>query len=118
MPLQRDSPRDMLKDITIGQYYPGHSIIHKLDPRVKLLGTLVFIVSLFAFGSVSSYIAATAALGIVIALSGVPLSYIMRGLKAIFILMVITALFNLFLTPGTEIVRFWKENSGLDADLE
>ncbi len=108
MPLQRDRPRDMLKDITIGQYYPGHSIIHKLDPRVKLLGTLVFIVSLFAFGSVSSYIAATAALGIVIALSGVPLSYIMRGLKAIFILMVITALFNLFLTPGTEIVRFWK----------
>ena len=98
----------MLKDITIGQYYPGNSIIHKLDPRVKLMGTLVFIVTLFAFGSVGSYICATIALAIVITLSRVPLSFILRGLKAIFILMVITALFNLFLTPGTVIWRFWK----------
>ena len=98
----------MLKDITIGQYYPGNSIIHKLDPRVKLMGTLVFIVTLFAFGSVGSYICATLVLAIVIALSRVPLSFILRGLKAIFILMVITALFNLFLTPGTVIWRFWK----------
>ncbi len=95
----------MLKDITIGQYYPGHSVIHKLDPRVKLIGTLVFIVTLFAFGSVSSYIAATAALAIVIGLSHVPVSFLLRGLKAIFILMVITALFNLFLTPGKVIFR-------------
>ena len=97
----------MLKDITIGQYYPGNSIIHKLDPRVKLMGTLVFIVTLFAFGSVGSYICATIALAIVITLSRVPLSFILRGLKAIFVLMVITALFNLFLTPGTVICRFW-----------
>ena len=98
----------MLRDITIGQYYPGDSIIHKLDPRVKLMGTLVFIVTLFAFGSVGSYICATLALAAVIMLSRVPLSFILRGLKAIFVLMVITALFNLFLTPGTEIWRFWK----------
>ena len=97
----------MLKDITIGQYYPGNSIIHKLDPRVKLMGTLVFIVTLFAFGSVGSYICATIALAIVITLSRLPLSFILRGLKAIFVLMVITALFNLFLTPGTVICRFW-----------
>ena len=97
----------MLKDITIGQYYPGNSIIHKLDPRVKLMGTLVFIVTLFAFGSVGSSICATIALAIVITLSRVPLSFILRGLKAIFVLMVITALFNLFLTPGTVICRFW-----------
>ena len=79
----------MLKDITIGQYYPGNSIIHKLDPRVKLMGTLVFIVTLFAFGSVGSYICATIALAIVITLSRVPLSFILRGLKAIFVLMVV-----------------------------
>ena len=97
----------MLKDITIGQYYPGNSIIHKLDPRVKLMGTLVFIVTLFAFGSVGSYICATIALAIVITLSRVPLSFILRGLKAISVLMVIIALFNLFLTPGTVICRFW-----------
>lgn len=72
------------------------------------MGTLVFIVTLFAFGSVSSYIVATAALAAVILLSKVPLSFILRGLKAIFFLMVITALFNLFLTPGTEIFRIWK----------
>ena len=98
----------MLRDITIGQYYPGGSIIHKLDPRVKLMGTLVFIVTLFAFGSPVSYLAATAALTAVIALSRVPLGYILRGLKAIFVLMVVTALFNLFLTPGETLVQFWK----------
>ena len=98
----------MLRDITIGQYYPGDSIIHKLDPRVKLMGTLVFIVTLFAFGSPVSYLAATAALTAVIAMSRVPLGYILRGLKAIFVLMVVTALFNLFLTPGETLVQFWK----------
>ena len=98
----------MLRDITIGQYYPGGSIIHKLDPRVKLMGTLVFIVTLFAFGSPVSYLAATAALTAVIAMSRVPLGYILRGLKAIFVLMVVTALFNLFLTPGETLVQFWK----------
>ena len=97
----------MLKDITIGQYYPGSSIIHKLDSRVKLMGTLVFIITLFAFGSPVSYMVATAALAAVIVLSKVPPGYIFRGLKAIFILMVVTALFNLFLTPGEPIVRFW-----------
>lgn len=97
----------MLRDITLGQYYPGTSIVHRLDPRVKLMGTLVFIVSLFAFGSVSSYIVATAGLVCVIRLSAVPLGYIVRGLKMIFILMVITALFNLLLTPGEVIAQFW-----------
>ena len=56
----------MLREITLGQYYPGTSILHRLDPRVKLTGTLVFIVSLFAFSSVSSYLAATAALIVMI----------------------------------------------------
>jgi len=98
----------MLKDITLGQYYPGHSIIHRLDPRVKLAGTLLFIVSLFVFGSVSSYVVATIFLAGVIALSGVPLKYMLRGLRAIFLLMVVTALFNLFLTPGEAVLRIWK----------
>ena len=72
------------------------------------MGTLVFIVTLFAFGSPVSYLAATAALTAVIAMSRVPLGYILRGLKAIFVLMVVTALFNLFLTPGETLVQFWK----------
>ncbi len=97
----------MFREITLGQYYPGTSILHRLDPRVKLMGTLVFIVSLFAFGSISAYIVATIALGAVIVLSGVPVGFMLRGLRAIFILMLITALFNLFLTPGDVICRFW-----------
>lgn len=98
----------MLREITLGQYYPGDSILHRLDPRVKLMGTLVFIISLFAFGSVSSYIVAACALACVIVLSTVPLRFILRGLRMIFLLMLITALFNLFLTPGDVLFRIWK----------
>lgn len=98
----------MLKDITLGQYYPADSVIHKLDPRVKLMGTIVFIISLFAFRSVSCYILATAALAVVIKMSKVPFKFIIKGLKAIFILMMITVAFNLFLTPGTPVVTIWK----------
>ncbi|MBQ6321428.1 MAG: energy-coupling factor transporter transmembrane protein EcfT [Lachnospiraceae bacterium] len=98
----------MLKDITLGQYYPADSVIHKLDPRVKLMGTIVFIISLFAFGSISSYIVATLFLVMVICLSKVPFSFMTKGLKAIFMLMMITVLFNLFLTPGDTLVSVWK----------
>lgn len=98
----------MLKDITLGQYYPADSVIHKLDPRVKLLGTIVFIISLFAFRTLSSYLLATVVLASVIKLSKVPLKFIVKGLRAIFILMMITVAFNLFLTPGTPVWRIWK----------
>ena len=98
----------MMKDITLGQYYPADSVIHKLDPRVKLMGTMVFIISLFAFRSVSCYIFATLALAAVIKTSKAPLKFIVKGLKAIFILMMITVAFNLFLTPGTPVFQIWK----------
>lgn len=98
----------MLKDMTLGQYYPGNSIVHRLDPRVKLMGTLVFIISLFVFGSVSCYLGATLAILIVVRSSKVPLKYILKGLKPIFILMLITVIFNLFLTPGRTVWSFWK----------
>ncbi len=98
----------MLKDITIGQYYPGVSILHRLDPRVKLMGTLVFIVTLFAFGSISGYIVATLALVSVIAISSVPVKYMLKGMKPILLLLIVTALFNMFLTPGDPIVKLWK----------
>ena len=89
----------MLKDMTIGQYYPGNSLIHRLDPRVKLLGTLVFIISLFTFSSISAYALATVAVLTVVAVSRVPLRYILKGLKPIF---------NLFMTPGTAVLQIWK----------
>lgn len=98
----------MLKDITIGQYYPANSVIHKLDPRVKLAGTLVFIISLFAFRSVEGYVVATLALASVIRISEVPFKFMMRGLKSIIMLLMLTVVFNLFLIQGTPVVRIWK----------
>lgn len=97
----------MLRDITIGQYYPADSVIHKLDPRVKLFVTLLFIISLFTFENVVGFIVATIFLVGLIKLSKVPFGYMVKGLRAIVIILVITALFNLFLTPGEILVKFW-----------
>ena len=98
----------MIRDITIGQYYQTNSILHRIDPRVKLLGTLVFIISLFLGINIGVYVVATIALIVLIKMSNVPLKFIVRGLKAIVILILISALFNLLLTPGTVILRIWK----------
>ncbi|MCI9135670.1 MAG: energy-coupling factor transporter transmembrane protein EcfT [Lachnospiraceae bacterium] len=99
----------MIKDITLGQYYPADSVLHKLDPRVKLVATLVFIASLFLVKSWVGYGAATLFLVLVIRLSRVPFSFMVRGLRAIIMLLMITVIFNLFLTPGERVlVRFWK----------
>ena len=98
----------MIRDITIGQYYPADSFLHKLDPRVKLFGTLLFLIAVFAFRGIGGFVLITIFLVTVIKLSKVPFIYMIRGLKAIMILMIITALFNLFLTNGTNIVWQWK----------
>ena len=97
----------MLRDITLGQYYPADSVIHKLDPRVKLFATLIYIISLFCFKGIAALLVATAFLFAVIKTSKVPFKFMVKGLKAIMVLMLITALFNLFLTPGEPIVQFW-----------
>ncbi|MBO4375644.1 MAG: energy-coupling factor transporter transmembrane protein EcfT [Lachnospiraceae bacterium] len=98
----------MIRDITIGQYYQTDSVLHRLDPRDKLAGTLIFIISLFVAKNVTSYAVATAFLIAVILLSKVPMSFILRGMKAVVIILLITVLFNLFLTPGITFVSFWK----------
>lgn len=99
----------MIRDITIGQYYPADSVIHRLDPRVKLAGTMVFLISLFLFQSFIGYIVATVFLGGVIKASKVPLKFMLKGLKAIFILLLFSVVFNLFLTDGETLVQlFWK----------
>ncbi|HIT89119.1 MAG TPA: energy-coupling factor transporter transmembrane protein EcfT [Candidatus Merdenecus merdavium] len=90
----------MIRDITIGQFYPVESPIHKLDPRVKLMSTLLFIISLFVFDSFAGYVVATIFLFGVIKASRVPIKFILKGLKAVFFLLLITTVFNLFLTPG------------------
>ena len=98
----------MLRDITIGQYYPTGSVIHRMDPRVKLFGTLVFLISVFAYKGIIGFASVTLFLAAVIGISKVPFRYMIKGLKAIMILMLITALFNLFLTPGEVLLQIWK----------
>ena len=90
----------MIRDITIGQYYPADSHIHKLDPRVKIVCTLLYLISLFTFKSILGYVLATVFLFGCIKLAKVPFKFIVRGLKPIIILLLITVGFNLFLTPG------------------
>lgn len=95
----------MLKDITLGQYYPVSSVLHSLDPRVKLAGTLIFMVSLFIVNSFG-YVLCTAFLIIAMIMSNVPFSYIVKGLKPIFFLLAFTAALNLFLTSGETAWQF------------
>ena len=98
----------MIRDITIGQYYPTDSLLHRLDPRVKLLGTVVFIVSLFIADSWLGYVLAAAFLALMIRLSNVPLKFMLRGLKAVMILLLISVGFNIFLTDGEHVLlEFW-----------
>lgn len=98
----------MLRDITLGQYYQVDSLIHRLDARVKLITTLIFIISLFLVKNFVGYIAAALFLAGVIKLSKVPFKYMMKGMKAILFLLIITVGFNLFLTPGEPLVSIWK----------
>lgn len=96
----------MIRDITIGQYYPADSVLHRMDPRVKLAGTLFFIISIFTFNSILGYGVATLFLAGMIWLSRVPLKFMVKGLKAILVLLMITMVFNIVLTPGRVLWRW------------
>ncbi len=97
----------MLREITLGQYYSTESKIHSLDPRTKITGTFVFIISLFLFRSVATTATAALFLLLVISLSRVPLGFMLRGMKSIVFILLITVVFNLFLTPGIPIFSFY-----------
>ena len=98
----------MIRDITLGQYYQADSVIHKMDPRVKLIATFVYIISLFVVDNFIEYAICFAFLATAIALSKVPVKFMVRGMKAILFLLIITVIFNLFLTPGDALISFWK----------
>lgn len=92
----------MLKDITIGQYLPGESFTHKLDPRTKIIISLLFIVALFVINKFIGYILVVAFLAAVIINSKIPLSFVFKGLKPILLLIVITGALNVFMIKGTD----------------
>lgn len=97
----------MIREITFGQYYQTDSVLHKLDPRVKLVGTIAYIISLFLYKEAAPFVLALVFLAMVIKISHVPFKYMVRGLKAIVVLLLITAAFNMFLTQGEPLVSFW-----------
>ena len=97
----------MFDSITLGQYYQTDSVLHRLDPRVKLVGTFTYLISLFIVSSFAGYLLAGLFLFAMIKLSNVPFRYIVRGMKTILFLLLITVFFNLFLTPGEVIWQFW-----------
>lgn len=98
----------MMKDITIGQYYPADSPLHSLDPRVKLAGTMLFLIAVFSFRGIFGFALITVFLAGVIKVSKVPFSYMARGLKAVLVLIAVTAVCNLFFTNGEHVIWQWK----------
>lgn len=90
----------MLKDITLGQYFPGNSIIHRLDPRTKILCLIVYITLIFCIKGFIGYGIIAAFTALIIILSRIPFRFVIKGVKPILVFVVITALFNLFLTNG------------------
>ena len=98
----------MFRDITLGQYYPVDSCIHRLDPRVKLFGTLIFLISLFITDNFIGYIPAFIFLVSVILLSTVPFKYMVKGMRAILFLLLLSVVCNLFLTRGDVVFSWWK----------
>lgn len=94
----------MIRDITIGQYYDTSSPIHRMDPRTKILWTLFFMVALFMIDGVLSYLTVIALTAVIIKLSNIPVKFMLRGLKPIMLLVIITAILNLFMTPGETVI--------------
>ena len=97
----------MLKDITLGQYFPGDSLAHRLDPRTKLLLTVIYIVILFCAKWFVSYALVALLLVVGVKVSGVAPKALVRGLKPILFIICFTAVLNLFYTPGETLVSFW-----------
>ena len=105
----------MLKDITLGQYFPGNSPIHRLDPRTKLIWLIGYIVALFTAGNWISYLVVFLFLAFVVALSTIPLKSILTGLKPLVFILVFTGVLNVFFTTGEKpliafgVVRIYRE---------
>jgi len=96
----------MLRDITIGQYFPIDSPIHRLDPRIKIIISFIYLISLFIVKDLLIFGFVTAFLFLIINISKVPLKYILKGLKPIFLIIIFAFTINLFMTPGKIIFSF------------
>ena len=97
----------MMRDITIGQYFPGDTIIHRLDPRTKLILVVVYIVALFVAETYLSYAILIAVVVAAVAISKVSPGAILRNLKPLLVILILTVVLNIFYTDGRVLVKFW-----------
>jgi len=97
----------MLKDITLGQYFPGNSVIHRLDPRTKLIITILYIAALFTASGPFAYLLVMCYMMIQVVLSKIKPGIILKGLRPLVILITVTAILNMFYTPGRILVQVW-----------
>ena len=97
----------MLKDITLGQYFPGNTVAHRLDPRTKILLVLFYIVALFCAQGVVTYTLLALCLAICVRISHVGIRQLVRGLKPVLFIMIFTGVLNLFFTPGGRTLAEW-----------
>ena len=98
----------MLKDITLGQYFPGDTVVHRLDPRTKLILTIVYIAALFTANTVLGYVVVFAALAASAGLGHIPPKALVKGLRPLLFIMVFTTILNLFFTPGEDYIFHWR----------
>ncbi|MEA1974185.1 MAG: energy-coupling factor transporter transmembrane component T [Bacillota bacterium] len=96
----------MIRDITVGQYYPSESIIHDLDPRFKILASFIYMISIFLVESIVGYLIVTLFVFLVIKCSKIPLKYILKGLKPIMMVIIFAFVINVFFTPGTAMFQY------------
>ena len=97
----------MFKGITIGQYYPTNSAIHKLDPRTKINATFLYIIFLFVVDNIWGYLAAFLMLASVIVATKIPVKLFIRGLRGLLFIIILTVIINMFWTPGNVLVKLW-----------
>lgn len=96
----------MLKDITLGQYFPGETFVHKLDPRTKILIMIAYIAIIFCVQNLWGYVVLAGFVALCIGVSKIPPGFVVKGLKPVMLFIVITGLFNLFLTGGDVVWQF------------
>ena len=97
----------MLKDITLGQYFPGNSLLHRLDPRMKIFLIVFYIVTIFTANTPISFALVLASAFVLLFLSKIPPKLVLGGLKAVFVIMAFTAVINIFWTTGEELWLEW-----------
>ncbi len=97
----------MLKDITLGQFFPGNSILHRLDPRTKIITVFLYIISLFLMNGIVGYSIATTFVLMCIAISKISFKTVLKSLKPIIAIVIFTSILNIFYTEGTPIFSWW-----------